>query len=264
MRRFCSRRWMGREEWKGGEVAMSDGGVRVTVSGSFRKHLARISDVIRELEDAGVEVASPRSVRAEREHRGFVRVEGDKGSAREIELGHLRALLSSDALYVVNPEGYVGTSTALEIGAAVSALIPVFTLESPSDVVLAQLSRVVPPRCVAEVLRANGNSVLVGGTLSNLQRYFRLAAEPRGFGHETAHDLVLLLVEEVGELARAVRRRSGIPHRGGQSRRDRVEFELADCLIYVLSLANALDIDIASALGEKEKLNARRIWINGG
>ena len=246
------------------ELAVSDKSIRVTVSGSFRKHLGRMRDVIRELQRAGVEVASPRSVRAERETRGFVRLEGDKGSARQIELGHLKALLSSDVLYVVNPEGYVGTSTALEIGAAISASIPVFTLESPSDTVLAQLTKVIPPEDVRHTLRVNGASVLVSGTLSNLQRYFRLAAQLRGFDDETPHDLVLLLVEEVGELARAIRRRCGIPHRGPETGRDRVEFELADCLIYILSLANTLDIDMSSALGEKERLNARRTWTKAG
>ena len=42
-------------------------------------------------------------------------------------------------------------------------------------------------------------------TLTELQQYYQQKAEERGFDDETAQDTLLLMIEELGELARAVR-----------------------------------------------------------
>lgn len=241
---------------------MSSHQIRATVSGSFRKHLAHIESIVDQLKAAGIEVLSPRRFRPKGEANGFVRVSGDHGSDRQIEIRHLRAIFSSDLLYVVNPGGYIGMSTALEIGAAISASVPVLALETPSDPMLAQFTTTVAPTKVPGFVRhRNGHGLPALGALSRLQRHFRTLAERRGFADESPRDLVLLLVEEVGELASAVRRQKGLSCHETEAPDESVEFELADCFIYILSLANSLDIDIEQAVRRKETLNSRRTWV---
>ncbi|HWI65742.1 MAG TPA: MazG nucleotide pyrophosphohydrolase domain-containing protein [Symbiobacteriaceae bacterium] len=58
----------------------------------------------------------------------------------------------------------------------------------------------------------------------------------------------LHLVEEVGEVARAIRK-------GDQAN---LAEELADCLFLLLTTANAAGVDLAEAFAEKEKRNTVR------
>jgi NTP pyrophosphatase (non-canonical NTP hydrolase) len=68
---------------------------------------------------------------------------------------------------------------------------------------------------------------------------------------------MLLLTEEVGELARSVRHAVGLT-RHGSSDVDNPAGELADVQLYVVHLANVLGIDLASAVTAKELENLRR------
>jgi len=45
-----------------------------------------------------------------------------------------------------------------------------------------------------------------GATVNELQEYFKEVFELRGFSNQTAKDKMLLLIEEVGELAKALRK----------------------------------------------------------
>jgi NTP pyrophosphatase (non-canonical NTP hydrolase) len=79
----------------------------------------------------------------------------------------------------------------------------------------------------------------------------------RGFGDESLRDVVLLLVEEVGEVAKAVRRLTGLKtYTATPKEQKKVAHELADCLIYLLDLANLADVDLDQAFQEKEALNS--------
>jgi len=95
--------------------------------------------------------------------------------------------------------------------------------------------------------------------LKKLQKYYRQKAQERGFADESPRDIMLLFTEELGELARAVRKISGIKI-DGKAKIPEVEEELADLLIYIIHLANQLNIDLEKAFKEKEKLNKSRIW----
>jgi NTP pyrophosphatase (non-canonical NTP hydrolase) len=57
--------------------------------------------------------------------------------------------------------------------------------------------------------------------------------------------MVLHLVEEVGEVVRAVRREDW----------ENLEEELADTLFYILAAANEAKVDLASAFARKEQRN---------
>ena len=99
-------------------------------------------------------------------------------------------------------------------------------------------------------------------TLSDIQTYIKKVLQLRGFEGQTAKDKILLLVEEVGELAKAVRKNSlgaSVDPKKLQNY-DSVESEIADVLIVLISVANILNIDVFKSLKEKEQININRKW----
>ena len=68
-------------------------------------------------------------------------------------------------------------------------------------------------------------------------------------------------MEEVGELAKAIRKRIGLKEDISETaRRKKVGHELADCLIYLLDIANLSGVDLITAFIEKEEINSQRTW----
>src|ERR1700743_2852288 len=100
-------------------------------------------------------------------------------------------------------------------------------------------------------------------TLADYQAYVGAMEVERGFQRETAVEKCLLLGEEVGELFKAVRKAEGIPIETG-ARTGSVPDELADVLIYLCSIANRYQVDLAEAFVAKEKVNKGRVWVGAG
>jgi NTP pyrophosphatase (non-canonical NTP hydrolase) len=65
------------------------------------------------------------------------------------------------------------------------------------------------------------------------------------------------MLEEFGELARALRKRQKL-RRDSKGHVSQEEHELADIFIYVVHMANVLEIDLAQAVHEKERINIDR------
>ena len=98
-------------------------------------------------------------------------------------------------------------------------------------------------------------------TLNELQIYEDLLIKVRGFEDETAQDLMLLLTEEVGELAKEVRKAStNIKMDKTSSKTIHLEEELSDVFSYVLAIARFYDISLTDAFKNKEEKNMKRIW----
>ena len=96
--------------------------------------------------------------------------------------------------------------------------------------------------------------------LVDIQKYINDVLELRGFNSQSAQDKMLLLTEEIGELAKAVRKSATsmpIDYEKMQNY-DTVESEVADVFIVLLSLCNVLKIDIYEAFIAKEKENTER------
>lgn len=98
-----------------------------------------------------------------------------------------------------------------------------------------------------------------GASLPQLQRYVAQMEEARGFSEQDAVQKCLLLGEEIGELFKAVRMRSGLPV-GAEAAELSLAHELADILIYICAIANRYDIQLDDALRSKEALNRNRTW----
>lgn len=98
-------------------------------------------------------------------------------------------------------------------------------------------------------------------TLNELQIYEDLLIKVRGFEDETAQDLMLLLTEEVGELAKEVRKAlTNIKMDKTSSKTIHLEEELSDVFSYVLAIARFYDISLIDAFKNKEEKNMKRIW----
>jgi hypothetical protein len=115
-----------------------------TVSGTFRKAIDDVQRDVERLGDAGVLVLSPADPRIVDRFGDFVFVASDQvRHLRTVQARHLAAIEVSDFLWLVAPDGYVGTSAAMEIGFAVARRIPIYCAEVPSDLTLRQWVTVV-------------------------------------------------------------------------------------------------------------------------
>jgi len=80
----------------------------------------------------------------------------------------------------------------------------------------------------------------------------------RGFDHTSIEQEMVLFTEEVGELAHEVWEMVKVGTVSEERRRD-LAFEVVDCLIYLLSIANMAGIeDIEGYMMEKEAINTQR------
>jgi len=99
-------------------------------------------------------------------------------------------------------------------------------------------------------------------TLKDLQEYIEILCKERGWDKNGHLEKFLLLIEEVGELAKATRIASGMygeKAKAGQKRFE-LEEEFADVLNYLLDLANHFNVDLEHAFREKNEINETRKW----
>lgn len=79
----------------------------------------------------------------------------------------LKKILKADAVYVYNPEGYVGRTTCYEIGVVISKRRPLYFYAPPADVPIPISERqVVDPHKLAKIIRQNKTGLFVPKNLS--------------------------------------------------------------------------------------------------
>lgn len=99
-------------------------------------------------------------------------------------------------------------------------------------------------------------------TILQVQEYIREIIKLRGFSEQNIEKTMLLLTEEVGELAKAIRKdKTTMPIDKLKIKNyDTIESEIADVFIVLCSICNKLNIDLFSSLKEKEAENIKRKW----
>lgn len=99
-------------------------------------------------------------------------------------------------------------------------------------------------------------------TLREVQKYIENQNIVREFENESVQDRMLLLTEEIGELAKAIRKNSTnmCTDVNKQYSYDTVESEIADCFYVLTSIASTLNIDMFKSLKDKEEENIHRTW----
>ena len=84
----------------------------------------------------------------------------------------------------------------------------------------------------------------------------------RGFADQPVLETMLLLLEETGELAKAIRKTATKMSVDIEKLHnyDPTESEVADVFFVLASVCNQLNINLFKALKEKEKINCERNW----
>lgn len=228
------------------------------VCGTFHRDLSGLERDYNELLAGGVSILSPRDLNFIGERDGFVFAAHEAHrTAEEIQADHLAAVANAEFIWLHAPEGYVGVSASMEVGVAHALRIPIFGRTLPNDVTLRSfVNEAHSPTDVVDSVRGRVADTPTFG-LSALQRYYGRVATLRGYDAESAQDCMLLLTEEVGELARAVRQEVGLI-RDSADRDHDAAVELADLQLYLVHLANVMRIDLGRAVRKKEEMNALR------
>jgi len=234
------------------------GECQVVLSGSYRKEFESLKTIYEELLDLGCQVLSPSNVTAVRETDGFVFMKGEESQSPDaIEARHLDAIQRANFVWLHAPQGYVGPTASLEVGFARAIGVPVFAKEPVSDPAIHSfVQTITSPAAAVNAVRTHGLPI-PRPALAAFQYYYRRVALQRGFKHEGPKDCLLLMVEEVGELAREIRRRERLVRHGPPSESSESK-ELADIFLYVVHMANVLDVDLSKVVQEKELINLQR------
>ena len=99
-------------------------------------------------------------------------------------------------------------------------------------------------------------------SLGEVQDYIKKVVELRGFVNQPIQETMLLLLEETGELAKAIRKaetKMSVDVDRLQNY-DTIESEVADVFFVLTAICNQLDINLLDALKEKELKNCERNW----
>ncbi|QBD75678.1 RS21-C6 protein [Ktedonosporobacter rubrisoli] len=97
-------------------------------------------------------------------------------------------------------------------------------------------------------------------SLPELQRYMDEICKERGWTKDGYAEKFLLFSEEVGELAKAMRKKQGLYQEKARQKHLELEEEFADVLSYLLDLANYFQVDLEQAFRAKEQINQGRTW----
>ena len=99
-------------------------------------------------------------------------------------------------------------------------------------------------------------------TLNEIQNYIKDVIKIRGFSEQKVQDKMLLLLEETGELAKAIRKtipEASVDYERIENYTD-IEEEVADVFIVLVSICNRLNINLYDAIIKKEEKNIKRQW----
>jgi len=103
-------------------------------------------------------------------------------------------------------------------------------------------------------------------SLVEIQEYISRVIELRGFSEQPVENGMLLLLEEAGELAKAIRKgcKGMSVEKVRTDKYGDIEGEAADVFIVLVSICNRLGIDLFDAFLGKERINCERAWsVNG-
>lgn len=107
-----------------------------------------------------------------------------------------------------------------------------------------------------EFSKLNKNS-----SVKEVQEYIEKMLKARGFENQTLEDVMLLLTEELGEVAKEVRKAEHkIKMDVAKNNEQNLGNEISDVYILLMSLCVIADIDLFEAFQKKEKINLKREW----
>jgi NTP pyrophosphatase (non-canonical NTP hydrolase) len=100
-------------------------------------------------------------------------------------------------------------------------------------------------------------------TIADYQAHVKAFCEQNGWNKTSATELFLLFVEEVGELAKAIRKEQNLfTEEAKKAKKFDLEEEFADVFSYLLDLCNLFNVDLENAYRKKHEINEQRKWNN--
>ena len=151
---------------------------------------------------AGMRVLSPLGFDVVADIDGFVLNRDEVGIPPEATGGvRLNCIRTADLVWLHAPHGHVDASGASAIGFANAAGVPVYAEEMPSEVALCSLV-IISSMDQAIARSSTGEKDSTGGSPLLLQEFYSAIARESRSTHKSAHDITLLITEEIGELAR--------------------------------------------------------------
>jgi deoxyadenosine/deoxycytidine kinase/NTP pyrophosphatase (non-canonical NTP hydrolase) len=144
------------------------------------------------------------------------------------------------------------------LAAAAAAMeLPIFASRPGASALGLRVERAQTLSDALRAVRSTTTAVAPRHGLIRLQRHYARMAAIREYGTASPQDTLLLLNEEIGELAHALRNRLKLG-RTHLERNIHVAEEIADVQLYLLHMANITQTPLAAAVHEKEKLNHER------
>lgn len=111
-----------------------------------------------------------------------------------------------------------------------------------------------------EELKKEFNKLNKDSNIKTIQKYITKMMETNNFNN-TPLELFCYLTEEVGELAKEIRKKENNMDLDVKKVYDsNLEDEIADVFIYLLALCNSYNIDLFEAFIKKESTNLNRTW----
>ena len=109
-------------------------------------------------------------------------------------------------------------------------------------------------------IREKLNKLNETSNMSDIQNYIKCMFKENNYNN-TPLELLCYLTEEVGELAKEIRKNeSNMEMDINKKYSSNIKDELADVFIYVLTIADKYNIDLLDALKRKETINLERTW----
>ena len=97
-------------------------------------------------------------------------------------------------------------------------------------------------------------------SLTEMQKHLDELCKEKGWDKNSVTEVFLLFSEEIGELAKAIRKHSGFKGDKKPDNKDNLVEEFADVLNYLLELANRFDVNLEEAYRTKHSINDTRVW----
>ena len=170
--------------------------------GSYQRGIPSLVGTYERLSAGGMRVLSPSGLDFSVEIDGLVPNVDEAGiGSSAIEWLPLNCIRAADLVWLHAPDGYVGLNGALEIGFANAAGVPVYAEEMPSDIALRSLVTISPLEQVIAETRPSETDTS-GASLLPLQGHYSAFARERARQHKSAHDIEMLITEEIAELSR--------------------------------------------------------------
>jgi len=110
---------------------------KIVIIGSYRKFYEQINRKIELFEKNNFIVLMPPKSKIINPNDEFVKFQHEENKTiKEIEESFLNAIKIADFVYIFNPNGYIGSSSAFEIGFSYGLKKKIYCMEKPQDLIL--------------------------------------------------------------------------------------------------------------------------------